>query len=151
LTTRIAARRRIALPVRAPPLAQGVDGARVLRFPGRIVAHKHAHPCLYREAMIDFLQLRHSPFGLLVVAGPGVGRGEVDERGSILRCASNCLAALFDGLRVKAANPELNTRVGADREDLNETPFRSPRSRHASTEKLPIRQGASIHLRSLSA
>ena len=95
----------------------------------------HARPCLHGEAGIDFLQLRHGLFGLLVVAGPGVGGGEFDERVPILRRARERLVAPFDRLfplrqmRVEAANPVLPIWGRADREDLDETRFRARRSR----------------------
>ena len=69
-----------------------------MRVEGRIIGKMYAQPCLHGETGIGFLQSRHGLFGLLVVAGPGVCRGKVDERIPILRAARDCLVAPFDGL-----------------------------------------------------
>ena len=56
-------------------------------------------PGLHGEAGIDFLQLGRGLLRLLVVAGPGVGGGEVDETGTkFCRAAGDRLVAPFDRL-----------------------------------------------------
>jgi Molybdopterin-binding domain of aldehyde dehydrogenase len=69
---------RVAL--RQAGLAQALDDPLILRVEGRIVGPVHAGPGLHGEAGIDFLQLSGGLFRFLVVAGPSIGGGEVDER-----------------------------------------------------------------------
>jgi hypothetical protein len=96
-------------PLDAPP-PPPLRRARVLRVEGRIIGKMYAQPCLHGEAGIGFLQSRHGLFGLLVVAGPGVGRGEADERVPIVRRGRARLLAPFNRLfplrqlRVEEAN-----------------------------------------------
>src|SRR5271166_2528578 len=78
---------RRLLPLGQPGLAQALGDALILRVEGRIVGPMDARPFLHADAWIDFLKLRHGLLGLLVVAGPGVGRGEIDEGVPIRRRA----------------------------------------------------------------
>ena len=89
---------RLLLPLRQPRLAQAFDDARALGVEGRVVAIMSARIGLHCVARIDFLQLRQGLSGLFVVAGPGVGGGEMDPRVEVLRRARDRLFAPFDRL-----------------------------------------------------
>ena len=94
----VCGRIRRLLALGHPRLAQALDDARALGVEGRIVGPVDARPFLHGEAGIDFLQLRCGLLRLLVVAGPGVGGGEIDKRVPNLRRARVRLVAPFDRL-----------------------------------------------------
>ena len=125
---------RLASSLRHPGLAEALDDARVSRIVGRIVGPIPAHPRLYGEARIGFPQLGRGLPGLLVVARPGVGRGEADERVPIVRRGrARLLATIRSPVPIApiargGSKPATANRGRADRENLDETRLRAPRS-----------------------
>ena len=70
-------------PLARPPCV-GPRRGRILLVEGRVVAPVDARPSLHGAAGIDLLQLGCGFLGLLVVAGPSVGGGEVRTSGKKL-------------------------------------------------------------------
>src|SRR3984957_20889378 len=89
---------RFLFPLGQTPRAEPTDDPGVLRVEGRIVGPVDARPSLNGEVRIKLPQLGNGLLRLLVVAGPRVGGGEVDERVHALIAARDRLAAPLDRL-----------------------------------------------------
>src|ERR1700722_6566545 len=89
---------RLLFALRQASFAQALYDTGVLLVEGRIVTPVDAGPALHGEVRIEFPQLRDGLLGLLVVAGPSIGGGEVDVREHGVVAARNRLAAPFDRL-----------------------------------------------------